>query len=98
MKNLQSRRFAGCLRGSIVRILIAGCLPLFASANGSTVTEPRLVPAKPQLNLILPRGVQRGGQYTLQFLGARLENAAEVFLYDPSLGQYLTLASRCSRC
>ncbi len=90
MKNLQTRRLKSCLTGLIAKFCIAVCLPMLASVNGSTVTELKLVPAKPQLNLILPRGVQRGGQYVLQFLGARLENSAEVFLYDPSPGVTVT--------
>ena len=36
----------------------------------------------PRLNVILPRGVQRGGDYTLRFSGARLKGAQEIFLYD----------------
>jgi hypothetical protein len=40
------------------------------------------LPGTPQLNLIQPRGVQRGSEHTIQFLGARLNSAEEVFLYN----------------
>lgn len=36
----------------------------------------------PRLNSITPRGVQRGGEYTLRFSGARLDSAQEIFFYD----------------
>ncbi|MEM9412498.1 MAG: PPC domain-containing protein, partial [Planctomycetota bacterium] len=36
----------------------------------------------PRLNLILPRGVQRGHEYTLKFSGERLADPQQVFLYD----------------
>jgi hypothetical protein len=47
-----------------------------------SIGMPAALPSTPQLNLILPRGVQRGGEYTLQFIGARLDRAEEVFLYN----------------
>ncbi len=37
----------------------------------------------PQLNLILPRGVQRGGERELVFHGARLKDAEQIFFYSP---------------
>lgn len=39
----------------------------------------------PQLNVILPRGVQRGAEHTLRFSGARLGDAEQVFLYDTGI-------------
>lgn len=44
--------------------------------------ETSLQGSSPQLNVILPRGVQRGQQHVLTFYGARLEGAEEVFLYS----------------
>ncbi len=41
-----------------------------------------LAGSTPVLSVILPRGVQRGGQHTLRFAGARLDDAQEIFLYD----------------
>jgi len=42
-------------------------------------------PASPQLNRILPRGVQRGTEHVLTFAGARLQGAEEIFLYDSGI-------------
>ena len=39
----------------------------------------------PRLNLILPRGVQRGTEITLRFSGQRLDGAEEIFLYDDGI-------------
>ena len=36
----------------------------------------------PVLTQILPRGVQRGAQHTLTFVGMRLEDAEEILFYD----------------
>lgn len=47
-----------------------------------------LLPASassPQLNIILPRGVQRGHEHVLTFTGARLGDAQEVWFYDPGV-------------
>ncbi|HUG91214.1 MAG TPA: pre-peptidase C-terminal domain-containing protein [Planctomycetaceae bacterium] len=41
--------------------------------------------ASPQLNIIQPRGVQRGSEAVLTFSGARLGDAEEVFFYEPGL-------------
>ena len=35
--------------------------------------------SSPRLNLILPRGVQRGQTHTLEFYGERLGDAQEIF-------------------
>lgn len=39
--------------------------------------------ASPSLNLILPRGVQRGAEHELTFSGARLEDGQEILFYEP---------------
>ena len=39
----------------------------------------------PRLNLITPRGVQRGHEHVLRFTGNRLLEAQEVFLYDDGI-------------
>lgn len=41
--------------------------------------------ASPQLNIILPRGVQRGTETVLTFQGARLSDAQEVMVYYPGI-------------
>lgn len=41
------------------------------------------VASSPRLNGIYPRGVQRGHEHTLRFVGARLADTKEIFLYDP---------------
>lgn len=47
-------------------------------------TDRSLAPASsPRLNLILPRGVQRGLTHTLEFYGERLGDAKEIFFYTP---------------
>lgn len=38
--------------------------------------------ANPDLNLILPRGAQRGTEVEFRFIGGRLKDAAEVIFYD----------------
>jgi hypothetical protein len=55
---------------------------LSCAAGAWTVAGNLATPSTPQLNLILPRGVQRGSEHTLNFHGARLNSAEEVFLYD----------------
>ena len=37
----------------------------------------------PQLSLIMPRGAQRGSEQVFRFSGARLDDALEVFFYEP---------------
>ena len=59
----------------LVVLLIAFCIPQTSFAT----TGPG---ATPRLNLITPRGVQRGTEVTLRFTGQRLDQAQEVFLYQ----------------
>lgn len=47
------------------------------------VTE--LVASQPRLNLILPRGVQRGTEAKLRLVGERLGEAQELLLYDSGI-------------
>ncbi len=56
----------------VLLLLVVLCPSPVGLAAGST----------PRLNLILPRGVQRGHEHVLRFSGARLEDTCEVFLYD----------------
>ena len=39
--------------------------------------------ASPRLSIILPRGLQRGNEVTLTFSGSLLQDAQEVFFYEP---------------
>lgn len=39
----------------------------------------------PRLNVIVPRGVQKGATHTLNFYGQRLSGAEEVFVYDQGI-------------
>src|SRR3954464_14786816 len=41
--------------------------------------------ASPQLVRILPRGAQRGTEAELTFVGQRLEDAKEIFIYQPGV-------------
>ncbi len=64
-------------------MLLFGIFPNMAKFSFTDAAETvSATMASPQLTLILPRGVQRGGEHTLQFRGARLATAEEVFLYD----------------
>ena len=54
-------------------VLLAVCVILSASAVRA---------ASPRLNIIQPRGVQRGAEHVLTFSGSNLGDAEEVFFYD----------------
>lgn len=56
-------------------VLLAVLLPLCGTLNVGA--------ADPQLSVILPRGAQRGTEQTFRFSGARLEDAEEIFFYEP---------------
>ncbi|MEY3457652.1 MAG: hypothetical protein RL215_809 [Planctomycetota bacterium] len=48
------------------------------------VQVPRIaVAADPSLSIILPRGAQRGTEQVFRFAGARLDDAQEIFFYEP---------------
>ena len=51
------------------------CLVLFTSYDCFAGSTPRL-------NLITPRGIQRGREHTLKFIGERLNETQQVFLYS----------------
>ena len=59
---------------------------LFATVPASSVfatSASAMGPGStPRLNLIMPRGVQRGTEITLRFSGQRLNGAEEIFLYE----------------
>lgn len=64
--------------------LSARLRPLFLVAIGvaaSLATSVTSLAAAPQLSLILPRGVQRGGERELVFQGARLKDAEELLFH-----------------
>ena len=63
------------------RWLLCGALVLSAIL-GNTDTA---FASSPQLGSILPRGVKAGGQHTLSFYGARLNDVEEIFLYDSGI-------------
>ena len=50
-------------------------------ATFATVVPPAPA-ASPRLNLILPRGVQRGAEHVLTFSGSNLADAADVLFYE----------------
>ncbi|GAB4157097.1 MAG: PPC domain-containing protein [Planctomycetaceae bacterium] len=52
---------------------------------GLSFSATPLQAASPVLSLILPRGVQRGTEAVLDFRGARLDDAEEVFFYRPGV-------------
>lgn len=70
-----------CCRLWLIGMIILGP-PALSAVPSELPGWSESLPATPQLNLILPRGIQRGAEHTLQFLGARLESAEEVFLYN----------------
>jgi len=72
----------------VVLVLLIGCfLPAMVYETSPLHAGPLAAPlATPQLTVILPRGVQRGGEHRLQFIGDRLGKAEEVFLYDSAAG------------
>ena len=53
---------------------------LFTNAAAAASTEATV--SSPQLNIILPRGIQRDGQRVLTFTGVRLQEAQEVLFYS----------------
>lgn len=52
-------------------------------ASSNAVACSFSVASSPRLNLILPRGVQRGQTHTFEFFGERLGDAQEIFFYSP---------------
>ena len=42
----------------------------------------RVEAASPQLSYVYPPGVQRGQEYTITFVGARLKDAEQILFYD----------------
>lgn len=56
---------------------------LSAAALLATLTCGIAGAASPSLNLILPRGVQRGAEHVISFTGGNLADAQEIFFYSP---------------
>ena len=62
-----------------MRLSLAGVLVVLA-----LVPSPQPVSAAdPNLSIILPRGGQRGTEQVFRFAGARLDDAQEIFFYEP---------------
>ena len=61
--------------------------PTFLLATGvflaAAIFGPAARASSPTVSLILPRGVQRGGEWEVTFLGDRLADAQEVLFYTP---------------
>lgn len=57
----------------------------FAATAALLLLSAEAVASSPQLNLILPRGVTRGTETTLTFIGARLADAEEILFYEPGV-------------
>jgi hypothetical protein len=68
-------RYAGAVRFS--RAIVLVCVGLCLAASTVPVEA-----AFPQLSIILPRGVQRGGDRELTFRGERLGDAEEIFFHS----------------
>lgn len=68
-------------------LLAIYCVSMFSvQAHSATSTSNfRTAPSSPQLNIIMPRGVQRGSEHQLTFSGARLGDAEEIFFYHPGI-------------
>lgn len=78
-------------RGGLLSLAVVACLLNLILAPQPTVVQGAMatgetLPGTPQLNLILPRGVQRGMEHRLEFLGERLQQTEQVFLYDRADG------------
>lgn len=54
---------------------------VFALAIGLTLTSCAMA-SDPRLNMITPRGVQRGAETVVTFSGARLDDAEQIFFYE----------------
>ncbi len=63
---------SGLLRSLLFVVLLAGWTGL-----------PRAAASDPKLSVILPRGIQRGTETEMTFRGARLNDAEEIFFYEP---------------
>ena len=78
-----------CLKSCLRRLRLSCPLtPILAAALGLVLVlglARSSSASSPQLNLILPRGVQRGADHQLVFSGARLNDAEEIFLYDSGI-------------
>jgi hypothetical protein len=57
---------------AILLVLICGV----SCCNATTASDP-------QLSIILPRGAQRGTEATFRFAGARLDDAVDIYFYEP---------------
>ena len=69
-----------CIKQSIRTYVF---LTIFSAIVAALFALPTTTQAdSPRLTRILPRGVKAGGEYTLKFLGNRLETAEEIFFYD----------------
>lgn len=62
-----------------MRFSLAKVLPVVVSL----LTPLILSAADPALTIIVPRGVQRGTEQVIRFAGARLDDAQEIFFYEP---------------
>ncbi len=56
------------------------------------LASPRLTPANPDVDLLLPRGGQRGSEVSIEFRGQRLGDAVDVLFYSPGF-ELLALAA-----
>lgn len=66
-------------RDFAMRNLLAILIGAFALLPFSTLCSA----ADPALTVIVPRGVQRGTEQVIRFAGARLDDAEEIFFYEP---------------
>ncbi len=64
--------------------VLASAFVLMASP-AAAAGPVRPIPSSPQLNVIVPRGVSRGTETTLTFVGARLADAEEILFYEPGV-------------
>ncbi|MFM7059283.1 MAG: peptidase [Planctomycetota bacterium] len=62
-------------------VLLTAALLFTSALLGSRSADA----ADPSLSIILPRGAQRGTEQVFRFAGARLDDAQEVFFYEPGL-------------
>ena len=68
---------------SAVRYLPGWILMLSAALVPTAFVLTEVRAADPSLSVILPRGAQRGTEQVFRFAGARLNDAEQIFFYEP---------------
>lgn len=54
----------------------------YTAVSTATPMADPAIGSSPRLNLIMPRGIQRGQEHSVEFIGERLGDAQEIFFYS----------------